>query len=333
QYKDISATDEVPAWLADQIRYPEEMFMWQVSKFNTYHVTDPNSFVEGNNVYEVADGQANEAPTPTYAYAKPPGFERPEFLGMQLLQLQDSESNNIAGYIIVQNDLPNLGKMTFYAIPADSEVKLINKIRAQDELKKDPSYAQVRETKFANANPPLGESNFQIVGDYEVYFIPIFTGTGGKQVGTVGAVGAASDTGTYVVGFGDTPVLAFENYLRKLSGGIPTPGQPETESNQTVALDRQLRIQTLERVFTDSGLELVKPTFVAAPVGFKEAEAKYRMDSERAAAEDAILNFIASWVREGERIFEWQEGTTVNFGVLRTVDGIVESHYISIEVG
>ncbi|HEX7031463.1 MAG TPA: UPF0182 family protein [Nitrososphaera sp.] len=332
-YKDIGATREIPSWLADQIRYPEEMFMWQVSKFNTYHVTDPRAFIEGNEVYEVAGDQANEVPAPTYAYAKPPGFERPEFVGMQFLQLENSESNNIAGYIIVQNDLENLGKMTFYAIPADSQVKLLNKIGAQDELKKDPSYTEVREAKFANTNPPLGESIFQRVGDYEVYFIPIFTSTGGKQVGAVGAVGAASDTGTYLVGFGDTPALAFENYLQKLSGSMPAGDKPTPAGNQTAALDRQLRIQNLEKVFTDSGLELVKPTVVAAPVGFEEAEAKYRMDSERAAAEDAIRSFIANSVREGERIFEWQDGTAVNFGVLRTVDGIVESHYISIEVG
>ena len=333
QYRDIGATSEIPAWLTDQIRYPEEMFMWQVSKFNTYHVNDPRSFIDGNDVYEVAGDQANEVSAPIYAYVRPPGFERSEFVGMQLLQLENSESNDIAGYIIVQNDPENLGKMTFYSIPTNSQTKLLNKIGAQDELKKNPSYSEVREAKFANANPVLGESNFQIVGDYEVYFIPIFTGTGSKQVGTVGVVGAASDTGTYVVGFGDTPALAFENYLQRLSGTIPAVGQQSPASNQTAAPDRQLRIQNLEKVFTDAGLELVKPTFVAAPVGFEEAEAKYRTDSERASAEDAIRGFIASSVREGERIFEWQEGTAVNFGVLRTVDGIVESHYISIEVG
>lgn len=333
QYRDIGATNEVPAWLTDQIRYPEEMFMWQVSKFNTYHVTDPRTFIDGNDVYEVGAGQGNEMSAPTYAYLKPPGFERPEFVGMQLLQLENSESNNIAGYIIVQNDFGNLGKMTFYSIPPDSQMKLLNKIGAQDELKKNPSYSEVREAKFANSNPTLGESNFQIIGDYEVYFIPIFTGTGGKQVGTVGVVGAASDTGTYIVGFGDTPALAFENYLQKLSGVVPAPGQQPSPGNQTTSVDTQLRIQNLEKVFTDAGLELVKPTFVAAPVGFEEAEAKYRTDSERAVAEDVIRDFIANSVNQGERIFEWRDGATVNFGVLRTVDGIVESHYISIEVG
>ncbi|MEW6605269.1 MAG: UPF0182 family protein [Thermoproteota archaeon] len=329
QYEDIGATRDVPLWLADQIKYPEEMFMWQVSKFNTYHVTDPRAFIEANDVYEVPRGQTNEVSLPTYAYAEPPGFEQPEFVGMQLLQQEDSESNNIAGYIIVQNDLEDLGKMTFYSVPADSQAKLVNTVGAQDALKKDPSYSQIREEKFGSANPPLGESNFHRVGNYEVYFIPIFTGTGGKQVGTVGAVGAASDTGTHLVGFGDTPALAFENYLQKLSGNIPA-GQPS--GNQT-APDRQHRIQNLEKVFTDAGLELVKPTVVAAPVGFMEAGTTYRVDSERAVAEEAIRAFIANNVQEGERIFEWQEATAVNFGVLRTVDGIVESHYISIEVG
>lgn len=330
QYGDIGATREVPAWLAGQMRYPEEMFVWQVSKFNTFHVTDPKAYIEAKEFYAVSDDPANEGVVPTYTFAEPQGFESPEFVGRQSLQLKGSESNNLVGYITVQNDLEDLGKMTFYSVPADSQVELTNVVGAQDALKKDSAYSKVRDEKFAGANPPLGESGLYKVGDYEVYFIPIFTtSTAGKQVGTVGAVGAASSTGVHHVGFGDTPALAFENYLQKLSGAIPT-GQPA--SNQT-APDRLARIQNMEKVFTDAGLELIRPTVVSAPIGFEVAEAAYRTDADRAQTEAAIRDFIDSTVRPGERIFEWQDGTAVNFGVLRSVDGIAESHYISIEVG
>jgi uncharacterized protein len=331
QYEGMGATRQVPVWLAGQIRYPEEMFIWQVSKFNTYHVTDPKAYLEAKD-YAVSDDPANEGHLPTYVIAKPPGFDTPEFVGLQSLKQKTSQSGNLAGYIAVQNDLGDLGKMTFFSLSANSPAKMIDAVGAQKALKEDSDYNNVKEAKFANpnANPPLGESTLCKFGNYEVYFIPIFTSTGGKQLGTVGAVGAASATNTHYVGFGDTPVQAFENYLQKLSGAVP-PGAPPA-GNQT-ARDMQARIQNLEKVFTDAGWTLIKPTFVSAPLGFKEAEATYKVNSDKVEAEAAIQGFIEKSLHEGERIFEWQDVRAVNFGVVREVNGIAESHYISIEVG
>ena len=327
EYKDAGATREVPGWLADQIRYPEEMFIWQITKFNTYHVTDSKAYIETKNFYEVADDSNKLAPA--YAFAKPPGFENPEFLGMQPLQLKEPQSNNLVGYVTVQNDLEDLGKMTFYSIPANSSTKFIDPPAAKTTLTGSAEYKEAKKAIFGDSNPTLGEISLYKVGDYEVYFIPVFADTGGK-VGIVAAVGAASATGTYYVGLGNTPAQAFENYLQKLSGVAPT-GKPPTD-NQT-APDRQTRIQNLEKVFTDAGLTVIKPTAISAAVEFREAQASYRADSDLTQAEEAIHGFIQEFAPQGGRIFEWQEDTSVNFGVLRDVEGIVESHYISIEVG
>ena len=54
QYRDIGATREIPEWLSDQIKYPEEMFVWTISKFNIYHVTDPKTFTRPITVSVVA---------------------------------------------------------------------------------------------------------------------------------------------------------------------------------------------------------------------------------------------------------------------------------------
>ena len=71
---------------------------------------------------------------------------------------------------------------------------------------------------------------FYIVGDHDVYFIPVYTaGAGGvvAQLGTIAAVGAAFN-GEYFVGLGDTQEQAFEAYLKKVSGvasSITTPDE------------------------------------------------------------------------------------------------------------
>ena len=322
QYKDAGATTEVPEWLADQIRYPEEMFIWQISKFNTYHVTDLEAYIGTKDSYAVADG--SKELEPHYAFAKLPGFESPKFVGLQTLELKDSQSNNLVGYMAVQNDLEDLGKMTFYSIPTDSLVKVIGPANAKTIFTQSPEYKEAKNTIFGNTNLALGEISLYKVGNYEVYFIPVFIDSGSKQIGMVGAVGAASTKGTYHIGLGDTPADAFENYLQKLSGAAP--------ANQT-ALDRQRMIENLEKVFTDAKLTIIKPTAISAPVEFKESQATYRVDSDLPEAEAAIDSFIIEFAPQGGRIFEWQDGAVVNFGVLLEVEGIVESHYVSIEVG
>jgi hypothetical protein len=327
QYADIGATREVPEWLAGQIRYPQEMFIWQVSKFNTYHVTDPGKYIETEDFYAVADKASEFAPI--YAFAKPPGFEDPEFVGFQLLQLDQPEPNNLVGYIVVQNDLENLGRMTFYSIPTDSPVKFIGPVAAKSNLQGNTEYKEAKKALFGETNAPIGEINLYKVGDHEIYFIPVFD-TGGKQIRIVGAVGAASTTGTYHVGLGDTPAQAFENYLQKLSGVVP-PGQPTAGNQTTQGLES--KIQNLEKVFTDAGLTVIRPTAISAPVEFRESQATYRADSDLAQAQAAIRSFIQEFAPQGTRIYEWQKDSAVNFGVLQEVDGIVENHYISIEVG
>jgi uncharacterized membrane protein (UPF0182 family) len=325
QYADAGATRQVPEWLAGQMRYPEEMFLWQVSKFNTYHVTDPGAYIETKDFYAAAEDSA-----PQYTFAKPPGFESPEFVGFQPLQLKQPESSNLIGYMAVQNDLENLGRMTFYSIPADSPVKVASPANAKATLTGSTEYKDAKKALFGDTNPPVGEVGLYKVGNYEVYFIPVFVEAGGKHVGIVGAVGAASATGTYHVGLGDTPAQAFENYLQKLAGVAP-PSQPPA-GNQTTP-DRESRVQNLEQVFSDAGLTVIRPTAISAPVEFREAQAMYRADSDLAQAQAAIRDFIQEFAPQGTRVYEWQKDTTVNFGVLREVDGIVESHYISIEVG
>jgi uncharacterized protein len=334
EYLDVGVTREVPEWLDEQIKYPEEMFIWKVSQFNIYHVTDPKTFIEAKEFYSIPEDSSRSIP-PYYISTKPQGFENPEFVGFQSLELRGSQTKNLVGYMIAGNDLSSLGQMTFYSVPGDSPVKLLGPTGAKETLEKDKDYKNFR--TLLN-NPRTGENILYRIGDVEVYFIPVYTSnTGGgvvSQTGTIAAVGAASITGTYYVGMGDTPVQAFENYLLKVSGVAPAD-QPGTGGNQTVVLDKQTRIQNLEKVFNNSGLAVVKPSSISAPVEFKEAEGAYLLESDFADIEAQIQSFVGAFgPEEGTgRIFEWQQDTKVNFGFLSQQGGIVENHYISIEVG
>jgi uncharacterized protein len=328
QYREIGATREVPDWLEEQIRYPEEMFIWKISKFNRYHVTDPKTFIEGRQFYNVPQ----EAPAPYYIITEPQGFESPVFIGFQSLELEGSQTKNLVGYMIVENDLEGLGNMTFYSVPLDSVTKLIGPSAAREALEKDEKYKNFK--TLLQGTPRVGENILYKIGEQEVYFMPVYTAatSGGvvSQLGTVAAVGA-SVTGTFYVGLGDDSSEAFENYLLQAAGRQPSqPVPPGTQEPQAPDIGINDRIAALERIFADAAIIVLKPTSISAPLEFQEVQARYMVETDYAAAEQAIIQFISDFAQD--RVYEWRADDRVNFGVLREEGGIVENHYISIEV-
>jgi uncharacterized membrane protein (UPF0182 family) len=331
--KGMGATRDVPDWLRNQIKYPQEMLIWKVSKFNTYHVTDPKSYLEATEFYSFTADSSNQELSPYYVIAQPEGFAEPTFVGLQYIQLKDSPSKELVGYMVVQNNFESLGNMTFYSIPSNSSVKLIGPEVARTTLVNDAEYNRINEhLKSRSQTPPApGENLLYKIGDNEVYFIPVMINNG-EKIGVVGAVGAVSANGTYYVGLGNTSAEAFQNYLQKLSSVTARNAPPPVASNQT-AQERMTKAQQLEKVFTDAGLTVVKPSAIYAPLEFKEVQAVYNTQSDFANVQTAIQAFIEKFRPYGGRVFEWQDGTSINFSVLLEVDGIVENHYISIEVG
>ncbi|MGB6674946.1 MAG: UPF0182 family protein, partial [Candidatus Nitrosopolaris sp.] len=308
---------KTPEWLSKQLVYPEEMFLWKINRFNQYHVTDPKTFIEAQQFYRAPDQFSTN-----YIINKPPGFDKPQFVGMQSLQLNNSPANNLVGYMVVQNNPENFGKMIFYSVPLDSATKLLGPGAARDALEKDPAYAKVQSLL---RNTRVGDSLLYRIGNQEVYFIPVYTastsGGGVIQLGTIGAVGA-SVTGNAYVGLGNTPQQAFENYLLKAAGlgpvnqtsGIPTTvangtshavasnasaTKQQQQANQTLVLHRAERIQGLEKIFVSAGLTVLKPTAVSAQLSFKEADVTYLADSQIDFVKSAITKFLQEFSSPG----------------------------------
>jgi len=315
---DGTVLTKTPEWLSKQLVYPEEMFLWKVNRFNQYHVTDPKTFIEAQQFYKTPDQVSTN-----YIITNPPGFDKPQFVGMQSVQLSNSPANNLVGYMVVQNNLESFGKMIFYSVPLDSATKLLGPGTARDALEKDPAYAK---EKGLLRNTRVGDSLLYRIGNQEVYFIPVYTastsGGGVIQLGTIAAVGA-SVTGNAYVGLGDTPQLAFENYLLKAaglgplnqtSGGTTTVAngtlpaalsnasattKQQQQANETLVLHRAERILGLEKIFVSAGLTVLKPTAVSAPLSFKEADVTYLADSQIDFVKSAITKFLLEFSSPG----------------------------------
>ncbi|ABK78537.1 conserved hypothetical protein [Cenarchaeum symbiosum A] len=316
---------EIPSWLDEQIRYPVELFNWKTSMYNFYHVTDVETFIQANEFYEIPRGLDTY-----YIEAKPPGFEEPEFVGLLSLELRGSQGRNLAGFMIVQNDLPNLGNILFYEVPLNSTTKLIGPTAVREALDRDPDFAQL---KTLLRNPRIGDNILYHVGEHDTYFIPVYTaGAGGvvAQLGTIAAVGAAF-TGEYHVGLGETQEEAFEAYLQKLSGVTPAPTDAEIPEE---SLERQDRISLVRALFEESGIEITEPTSIQIPISFQEGEVFFYTGAEQEETEELISGFIDDFVTpRSDRILMWEEDDVFNFGTVVIRDGIAELHYVSVEVG
>jgi len=314
----------IPDWLEEQMRYPSELFNWKTEMYNIYHVTDVETFIQANEFYEIPTGLDTY-----YIQSKPPGFETTEFIGLLSLELRGSQGRNLAGFMVVENDLSNMGKLQFYEVPLNSTTKLIGPTAVREALDRDPDFAQL---KTLLRNPRIGDNILYRVGDHDVYFIPVYTaGAGGvvAQLGTIAAVGAAF-TGEYYVGLGNTQQEAFEAYLQKVSGVVDVT----SPLDETTELERQDRVDIIKSTFENEGLEILEPTAIQVPLSFKEGELFFFTENDRADTEEFLLEFINDFVKpRSERIFMWEEENRFNIGTIVVKDGIPEMHYISIEVG
>ena len=314
----------IPAWLEEQIRYPVELFNWKTEMYNIYHVTDAETFIQANEFYEIPTGLETY-----YVEAKPLGFDQTEFLGLLSLELRGSQGRNLAGYMVVENDLSNLGDMQFFEVPLNSTTKLIGPTAVREALDRDPDFAQL---KTLLRNPRIGDNILYRVGEHDIYFIPVYTaGAGGvvAQLGTIAAVGAAF-TGEYYVGLGQTQEEAFEAYLKKVSG-IAAPSLSVDE--ESVDLAREDRINIIRSSFTDSGIQILEPESIQVPLSFKEGELFFFTENDREEVQTLLAGFIEERVPPGSDVFLWTVEDNFNIGTIVIRDEIPRMYYVSIEVG
>ncbi len=110
---------EMPADLRRHARYPETMFRVQAEIYRTYHMLDPQSFYNKEDVWDLAlNASAQEAGstpvTPTYVMAVVPGESKPEFL--LLIPFTPRNKNNLIGLMAARCDGDSLGELVVLAL-------------------------------------------------------------------------------------------------------------------------------------------------------------------------------------------------------------------------
>ena len=132
---------EMPADLAAHIRVPEEGFNVQTRMYGRYHVTDPASFFQNDDVWTVPVDRTNEQSLPSEAYyviMRMPGEAEAEFLLLQ--PMGPTNRPNMIAWVAARNDQPNYGGVRVYNFPAQTTVFGPAQIEAR--IDQDPLISQ-----------------------------------------------------------------------------------------------------------------------------------------------------------------------------------------------
>ena len=314
-------TTEVPSWLENQTRYPEELFEWRVAMYNYFHVTDPQTFIASREFYEVPI----ELDT-YYIFAQPPGFKQSEFIGLLSLEFANAEAKNLAGYMVVRNDYPQLGDMIFYEVDIESATKLLGPSAVREALEKNSEFRQL---STLLQTPRLGDKILYRIGEHDVYVIPVYTAPGGgvvTEIGAIAVVGASFD-GTYNIGLSQTNSIneAFKNYLTQLQG----TKRPQTDQLIT-QLSQTQRIENITNIFINNNISVHEPhQKPATNLVFFEGEIEYTNNNHYNQTETFITEFINDH-GDTNRIILWTENDELYLGFVSNVEGVVELRYIHV---
>jgi uncharacterized membrane protein (UPF0182 family) len=229
--------------LRAHLRYPESYFNAQTAMFERYHVTDPGTFYQGNDVWQVARdaGSSNKGIDwlPLEAYyveMQVPGQTSPGAAQFLLLQpMVPNNRPNMIAWVAAHNDPDTYGQVQVFDFPGNSTIYGPHQMQALIAANKDISPSL---TLWSTQGSTVTMGNLLVVPllDSILYVEPVYVQSANNPLPVLQKVIVASP-GQVV--WGDT----LEGALQQLLSGAgtipsgspspsptasPTPGPPAT---------------------------------------------------------------------------------------------------------
>lgn len=135
---------DMPANTRAHTRFPELLFRAQAEMYRTYHMTDPESFYNREDLWDIARNvysSANqpEPLPPTYIVGTLPGQTTPEFLLVQAFTPRTKD--NLIGVMLARSDGEHLGEIVVLQLPKQSLIygpmQVEARIDSDSEIAKD----------------------------------------------------------------------------------------------------------------------------------------------------------------------------------------------------
>ncbi len=112
----LKPMEKMPADLKKHIRYPKDFFSVQTALYATYHMTDPKTFYNKEDLWEIpSHGKTPMAPY--YLIMKLPEEKKEEYF--LFMPYTPAKRDNLAAWFAARCDDPDYGKLIVYTFPRD----------------------------------------------------------------------------------------------------------------------------------------------------------------------------------------------------------------------
>ncbi len=138
----VQPKEDIPAALLDHLRYPEDIFKVQRDILNSYHVTDPGTFFQGSDRWELPeDPSASASGTlqpPYYLSVQMPGTQGPAFSLTSVYTPKGRE--NLAAFVAV-NSVPSDPEYGKFAILRSTSDRIDGPSQIANNIQSDEAVA------------------------------------------------------------------------------------------------------------------------------------------------------------------------------------------------
>jgi uncharacterized membrane protein (UPF0182 family) len=136
---------QMPAGMKRHIRYPIDLMTVQAELYNTYHITDPDTFYQREDVWEFATEryrEGDQAVEPYFAMVDLPGEDtQSDVEYVTILPFTPSNKNVVHAWMAARSDQPNYGQLLVYTFPKGEEVLGPRQIEARIDQNTEMSRA------------------------------------------------------------------------------------------------------------------------------------------------------------------------------------------------
>ena len=249
---------QMPAALREHVRFPEDLFRVQTEILRSYHVTDPQVFYNGEDVWSLAfEGTADQRTVvePYYLILRLPGETRSEFVLVNPFTPRGRD--NMSGWLAARSDAPNYGELVLYKFPRDRLV--FGPAQVRQRISQDPGISQ-QVTLWDQQGSEVLYGNLLVVpiGRSTLYVQPLYLQaslTDAEKAGQVQARARLPELRRVIVSTGNRLVMepSLDEALTRLFGpeaGVapptPPPSPPQTTTPATAETARAAR-ETYQR--------------------------------------------------------------------------------------
>jgi len=123
--------EEMPNDLKEHIRYPEDMFSYQVALYTIYHMKEPQIFYNKEDQWEIPRiSEDRMDPMMRHIIMKLPEEEKEEYILM--IPFTPQKKDNLSAWMVARSDGENYGKLAIYRFPKQRLIfgpkQIINRI-------------------------------------------------------------------------------------------------------------------------------------------------------------------------------------------------------------